>query len=231
MKKKNPKIIIIIVITVIIVSIIGVYFLFKVKKTKPDNTIFQTPKTEIEVKDKQQDNKIALTKEFKNNDHNFSFRYPENWQVMETKGDKNVTEPLKREEIAKLRLPAEKEQATDDLTLVVLRFVIEPERKIKTSDDWYNYIKEKVDKFIAIKDLSEKVGYKLISLNKTDDINGHFAVREDYYLSGDIRGEDFYLYNGKDFYQFVFEVVGQKYDNYTSVIEEIVKSVVVSTSK
>lgn len=212
----------------IIVIIVGLgaggYILMKKnKKNTPVTNEVSIPPEAIDVTSSP----ITDTNQtFTNSDHGLSFKYPASWKTEDLGGEKNVTEPLVRENIFFIYDPIDSnkpDQKEAKATLKALRFVVEPDVKISSEDDWYQYIKGKVDNFIANKTLVDETGYQLISLEKVDEVNGRYTVYEDYTLENDVRGRDYYIY-AKDLYQFIFEAKTIYFDKYTSMLEQIVGS-------
>lgn len=221
----KPYMIVVIIILIIGLGI-GVYFLIK-KSGKKEPVQQNTPA----LQSGSQENipkESELTQEFKNDDLKLSLKYPKNWQTKDLGGDKNVKEPLVRENIFFAYDPVNSQSDSSQANLKVLRFVPEPDKKINSQDDWYNYIKGKVDDYISNAEVVGETGYKFISLDKVEDINGHYTVREDYNLKDNVRGRDYYIY-AQDIYQFIFECVENNFNSYSPIFEQIVKSFSVSS--
>ena len=138
----------------------------------------------------------------------------------------DITAPLTRQELADIYEPS-KTQGSISASGKLLRFVMEDKSIIKSQDDWYDYIKEKIDALVADEDMIKETNYKFISLEKIDDIDGHYAVREDYTDRENLRGRDFYIFND-DIYQFVFESNINVFDNYISIFDKIAASLKLS---
>jgi len=216
----KPYVVIIIVVLVIALGV-GGYFWMKKNNSKNTSTS-EKPALEKNGSSALDSSPTDLSQEFLSASHGVSFKYPSLWKSKDIDGDKNVTSPLTRENIAYLYEPVSSSDKALS-TMELLRFVIEPNETIKSVDDWYNYIKAKVDKFVGQKDLTDEVGYNLISLEKVDDINGKWTVREDYTLKDNVRGRDYYIYTG-DIYQFVFEVNQSDFTSYEQLFKNIAYS-------
>jgi len=219
---KNKLSTIVIVVIAIIIIGLGGYLLFK--KYKSDNSNSQNTQnqsTENTSAEKSPD-ATKNEKEFKNDLHKLSFNYPADWNVIDVKDVQTITQPLTREDVASLY--KNDENSKEIISLKLLRFVIEPNVKIANSDDWYNYIKGKVNNYITLKEITDATGYQLIAVEKTSDINGHYISREDYNLKNNIKGQDYYINNGQEMYQFVFECIGDQFNNYAETIKNIVNS-------
>lgn len=229
----------IIIPIIILVLLAGGYFYWKQKNEKniiADNSKTITNNKTISNDDiKNQisamkenvpnDSKIT-TKDFSNPDHNITLKYPDNWQEKDLGGAKNITEPLTRENIAYFYVSIS--QLGDDPTsslvnVKLLRFSLgDDANNIQTSDDWYNYIKKKVDDFIANKTLS--ANYQFTSLESGQKIDGKWIVEENYTENNLLRGKDYYIFNDRDMYQFVTKAPIEYFDAYFPQIETIVNS-------
>lgn len=211
---------------------IGGYYL--INKNKDKNTASNANATPSLVSTVAPTDAITVTSSpstnvdqtFTNPDHKISFQYPGSWKIEDLGGEKNVTEPLTRENIFFAYDPIDPnklDQKQAKATLKLLRFVLEPGTNINSLDDWYQYVKGKIDSFASNQTLIDETGYNLISLEKVNDINGHFAVRENYALKDSVKGSDYYIY-ANDLYQFVFEAKEIYYDKYQSMLEQIINS-------
>lgn len=208
--------IIIVLLLVVIVGFAAYYFMKNKKISTNLSTIKYEPKTPTQ---------LDADKEYKNNSYNLTLKYPSNWQSSDLGGQKNVTEPLTAENIIYLYDPILPNNDKNlGASVKVFRFVKEENNNIKSADDWLNYIKEKVDNFIADKEFTDKINYKLISLQKIDEVNGHWVVREDYTRESNIRGRDFYIYIGNDFYQLISKCEQKSYDKYSTIFDKIEQS-------
>lgn len=197
----------------------GVYYLVKLSKQSEQSSPEENISYSQDVPSQPEFNQ-----EYKNEDHHLSLKYHQAWKTKDLGGEKNVTTPLVRENIIFLYDPIDPDKEDEvGASLKLLRFVLEPEKKIESADDWYDYVKEKVDDFIADKELTEEIGYKLISLEKHNDINGYWVIQEDYKRKDNLRGRDFYIY-AEDLYQFVCKSNQDNFDFYSSYFEEIVNS-------
>lgn len=175
---------------------------------------------------KPEEKETIKTKTFTNSDHGISLTYPESWQETDLGGDKNVTEQLARENIAYFYRADTQTQENDPTSSLVnvklLRFYLGKDHQINTSDDWYKYIKEKVDEYIAEPKLSSN--YELKNLEVGDKIDGKWTIVEDYIENEVEKGKDYYIFNGDEIYQFVTHTPEKYYDNYFPEIETVVDS-------
>jgi len=202
-----------ILIFILIIVLAGVaYYYFKKSKTNNVEVKYVQPTAINE----------SVDTTFKNDTYKISFMYPGVWKSQDLGGDKNITEPLIAENITYFIDPS-RDDSKIGASLKVLKYVLEPDKKIKTSDDWYKYIKARSDQFATQKDLIDEIGYKLISLDKLSDINGHFVVRENYTRKDNVRGQDFYVYAG-NLYQFIFKCNTDTYDIYSPIFDKVIKS-------
>lgn len=166
------------------------------------------------------------TKIYTNSDHKITMKYPESWKTTDLGGDKNVTEPLLRENIVYLYDPENLENKKDvqstKVGINVLRFV--PENKdINSPDDWFNYVKEKVDDYTGT--LGKLNDYIAISVTKTE-VDGKWAAVEEYFEPSAIRSRDFYIYNPdkKEFYQLITWAPKDLYDQFLPYFDLIINS-------
>ncbi len=181
-----------ILIGLIIIGLgIGGYFIYKnIKKTNNKNS--------------NQETISALL--YTNANHNLTIKYPSNWIAKDLGGEKNITTPLTREEVIYFydptTLPSDNNILNATTSARVIRYKLSDDTKITSEDDWYNYIKAQVDKYISEK--AQASGYTSISVDKKT-IDGKWAVEENYYEPADTRGQDEYIYNPKnnEFYQIV----------------------------
>lgn len=166
------------------------------------------------------------TKEFTNSDHKITISYPANWQEKDLGGDKNVTDPLTRENIAFFYLPGTEVSKNDFASSLVsaksLRFVLSSDTKINSQDDWYNYIDKLVKDYQNNSILSSD--YQLLSLDNGDKIDNKYVVVENYIEQDTSRGKDYYIYNNGELYQFVTKAPKAYYDKFSPYIEKIVNS-------
>lgn len=157
---------------------------------------------------------------FENKDHKITLEYPSSWQFADLGGPKNVSEALNRENIGYFYTTDENKYGVV-AGIKLLRFVIESDVKIQNENDWYDYIKIKVDDFLSNKELSEN--YTLIDLKISDPIDGKYVV-EEIYTEDEYNGRDIYIYNGADFYQFVSLIQPEYNEIYSDVVGRIIKS-------
>lgn len=226
-------------IIIIILAVAGGFYYrwYNLNKSQKDNT-----QTTSDSKENSQETaeliqktieKIAptpnsdlSTKEFTNTDHDITIKYPDDWISADLGGDKNVTEPLKRENIGFFYLPNSEVREENPNTAIVsvklIRFVVEDGITINSADDWYDYIKKKIDDFIASPVLS--ANYEFKGLNKSEIFSGKFVVIEDYVENNLITGKDYYVYQKGQLYQFVTKAPNAYFSQYVSIIEKIVQS-------
>lgn len=215
---------------VIVILGIGGYFVYTkyFKKTSDEtsqkatlSTTTNSPTASASVTD----NSSPQSKTFKNNDLGVELSYASDWTYIDLGGIKNVTEPLVRENVAYFQIA--NENADDTLANVkLLRFVLEDDANIQTKDDWYNYIKEKVDAFVENTTLS--ANYEPVSLEIANDIDNKFTVEEKYIEDDKYTGKDIYIYNGSDFYQFVTKIKSDLISKYQSSLDAIINSLKIS---
>jgi hypothetical protein len=220
----------ILIIVLIGLGIGGYYFFNKSKNNAATGTLVtpvlaptEAPADAITVTSSPN---VNVDQTFSNSDYKIIFQYPGSWKNEDLGGEKNVTEPLTRENVFFIYDPidsSKSDQKQAKATLKLLRFVLESNVSINSADDWYNYIKEKVDNFVGNKTLIDETGYNLISLDKVNDINGNYTVRENYTLKDNVKGSDYYIY-AKDLYQFVFEAKEIYFDKYQTMLDQIVNS-------
>ena len=221
----KPSVVVIIIVLIIGLGI-GGYFWMKAGKKNSETENVKTPElqeTTASNNPQGDSSKVDFSEVFKNDDLKISLKYPKGWKTKDLGGDKNVTEPLVRENVLFVYDPVDPTSEQAKASLKFLRFVLENGIKINSGDDWYNYVKDKVNKFTEQTDLVSEVGYKLISLEKVKDINGHFAVREDYTLKDNVRGRDYYIY-ATDIYQYVFETLESNFNYYQPIFDTIAQS-------
>lgn len=165
------------------------------------------------------------TKEFKNADHKLSLTYPESWQQKDLGGEKNVTTVLQRENIGFFYLPdseTDKNEVSSAIVSVkLLRFPL-GDLSIKSQSEWYSYIKQKVDDFVADTVLSQN--YQLLSLENGEVIDGKYVIVENYLENQLIQGKDYYIFAGSEMYQFVTKAPKAYADKFLPEIATIVKS-------
>ncbi|MCL5794836.1 MAG: hypothetical protein M1338_00540 [Patescibacteria group bacterium] len=166
------------------------------------------------------------TKNFTNNAHKISLAYPDNWQEKDLGGDKNVTDPLKRENIGFFYLPQSEATkgsfASALVSVKLLRFVTDSNSKINSEVDWYNYINTMVQNYIG--DTTLSADYQFVSLDKAENIDDKFTVVENYIEKGVLQGKDYYIYANGEFYQFVSHAPKENFGMILPYIEEIVRS-------
>lgn len=212
MKKKLSWIILLIVLLVAG----GYYFYWKNanKQFKP-----------IPPKDVKSSGEIK-TSTYTNSDHKLTLNYPDGWKTADLGGDKNITAPLMRENIVFIYDPAnlkdKKDVTSAQVSTKVLRFVVEKDKKINSEDDWYSYIKQKVDDYAAT--LGKENNYTLLSLHAT--AFAWWAIEERYYEPAEIQGRDLYIYNQKknEFYQIVNKAPKDLYDKFLPYFDLTINS-------
>jgi len=177
---------------------------------------------------KTSDTKNVVTQVFSSADHKLSLNYPKIWNATDLGGDKNVKTPSTMESVQLFyddkNLLDKSDPVSVKVSAELLRFVIEDIAKIESTDDWFNYIKNKVDKFISITELSSN--YNLVKLEKIDNIDGKFTISETY-TQGDFDGKDVYIYNSqaKEFYQLVTKTPKGYYSKFKSFFDTIILSI------
>lgn len=205
---------------IIIVLILGSVYYFNNKNTdnNPDyvtNKLKELKKSDIKLK------------EFKNDSHQLTINYPEDWYQLDLGGAKNVTTPLMEENIILFFDPKEGEDPqTNPLasaSVKIKRYVIETDQNIKSKDEWFAYIKAKADTYQK-SELATNNQYQLISLALRDDINNKWAVEENYQEQGTMRGKDIYIFNDREFYQLVCLTKQIVYTGYEPYIKAIIDS-------
>jgi len=203
------------VIPIIILAGVGGYYAYWKISSKPF-----TPSAPKEVSSAD----AIKTNVFTNSDHKITIKYPEGWEKSDLGGDKNVTEPLLRENIVYFYDPANLENKKDvqstKVGVNVLRFVSES-KDINSADDWFNYIKKKVDDYTET--LGKLNDYTGISVTKSE-VNGKWAVIEEYYEPSSTRSRDFYIYNPdkNDFYQIITWAPKDLYDQFLPYFDLII---------
>lgn len=233
--KDNNRMQIVVILVIILAILVGVYFWmnnkFPSSESEKLSEVEKIKKTIEQIKPPQEisqdtDFQQAKMKDFTNQDHNITGKYPADWQEADLGGDKNVATPLTRENIGFFYLPdsevSQKDPATSIVSVKLLRFVLEEDVKIKSHDDWYDYIKAKVDEFIANPTLSSS--YQLINLSKGEKIDNKWTVVEDYIENDLVIGKDFYIFNQDEFYQFVTKAPKDYFSKFLPLIEETVNS-------
>jgi len=217
------------IVIVIVILAVGGYFLYKKYFKKSDqNTTSQTTTSASVIPSPTSSNtdvNNTLSKTFTNNDLGVTLSYSSDWLYIDLGGNKNVTEPLVRENVAYFQI-ANENDADTLANLKLLRFVIEPEVSIESEDEWFDYIKGKVDAFVT--DTTLSADYKPVSVNVVDNIDGKYTVEEKYIEQGEYTGRDIYIYNGSDFYQFVSKIKTNLLDKYESSLNAIINSVKIS---
>ncbi|OGD67094.1 hypothetical protein A3F08_00855 [Candidatus Berkelbacteria bacterium RIFCSPHIGHO2_12_FULL_36_9] len=208
------------IIAVIILAGLGIYFYYYQNGVNKSITSDDSVKF-VELTPDVKNEEI----EFKDDNYELSFKYPETWLEKDLEGEKNVTAPLTSETIGYLYDSANKKDEIG-ASIKLLRFVLEENKTINSSDEWFNYIMDKVNTFTAQTDLVKDLGYELISLEKVADINGRWVIREDYKRKNNIRGRDYYIYAG-DLYQFVFKSLDSSFGQYSSIFDNIAKSFII----
>jgi len=210
------KILIWVIPIIVLVGAGGYYAYWKI-----NNKPF-TPSAPKEVSSPEE----IKTKIYTNSDHKITIKYPESWRNADLGGDKNITEPLTRENIVYFydpeNLADKKDVQSAKVGVNVLRFV--PENKdIATADDWFNYIKKKVDDYTDT--LGKLNDYTSISVTPSE-INGKWAVVENYYEPTATRSRDFYIYNPdkNEFYQLITWAPRDLYDKFLPYFDLIVNS-------
>jgi hypothetical protein len=222
MKKKNYWLIVSITLLVVLIAAVGVYYFYWQKNNK-----VYTPKSPQTVKSQDE----IKTAEYNNAEYGISLNYPADWKQSYLGGDRNVTEPLTRENIVFLYDPNNLKDKSDltsaQVSAKVLRFVTEQDAAINSQDEWFKYIKSKVDDYITT--FSQQRGYSLISLTPTT-INGLWAVEEKYYEPSDIQSRDLYIYNKNkgEFYQIVTHAPKSIYDKSAPYLDLIINSFKIS---
>lgn len=229
MKNRNNWVIFVVVFLVIAAGA-GYYFWQKDKTTESENSKTETKKIEEAIKkvSPNPDSTESIgEKTFENTDHNITITYPDNWKEADLGGDKKVTDPMTRENIAYFYLP-DSETATNNpgsaiVSVKLLRFVLEDGTTINNIDDFYNYIKAKIDDFVGNPLLSS--GYELKSLEKSTSIDGKSVVVENYVEDNLITGKDYYISAKGELYQFVTKAPSTYYEKFVPQIEKIVNSI------
>lgn len=205
---------------VILILLIGTIYYFRDKESNDQPEYVKNKLNELK------DSEIKL-KKYKNDLHKLTISYPENWQQLDLGGDKNVTEPLKAENIILFfDSKADVDPSASPLASAstkIKRYVIEQDRQINSQDSWFDYIKEKVD-IAKDSDIAQVSGYQLTSLNQHDDINGLWAVEENYTESDDIKGRDIYLFDDDQLYQIICTAKQVVFDSYQPYFEAVINS-------
>jgi hypothetical protein len=206
---------------VIILLILTTFYYFQIKKSSnSDQKLISNKVNEL------QSNTIS-EKVFTNTDHKLTINYPEKWLMLDLGGDKNVTDPLKVENIIMFFDNKEGQDPTQNLvssaSAKIIRFIIEKDSKILSSDDWLGYIQAKIEASKSTQ-IAQENEYNLISLEKHTDINGNWAVEENYTETSDLRGRDIYIYNNGEFYQIICKTKIALYEPYTRYFDLIINS-------
>lgn len=209
------------IILIILIIIIGIIYYFKVV----DNS--SNPANKADKKLSEVKTATITTKDYLNDSHKLTIKYPENWYQKDLGGDKNITKPLTMENIimffdAEEGTDPESNSPSASASVKINRFVLEASKSINSQDDWYSYIEEKVN-VAKESDIAKENGYQYISLTKHDDINGKWAIEEKYRENDEMMGKDIYLFNNGngEFYQLVCrskEVVFGDYQKYFDTI-------------
>lgn len=205
---------------VILILLCGSIYYFNNKKSgNPDY---------VENKLKELENSEIKLKEYKSDLHKITISYPENWQTLDLGGNKNVTEPLKAENIILFFDPKEDADPTTDpsasASVKIKRYVIEKDRQITSQDDWFNYIKGKID---ATKesDTAKAAGYQLVSVANHDKVNNLWAVEENYTEADEMKARDIYLFHDGDLYQLICKSKQVVFNNYEPYFNSIIDSI------
>lgn len=221
-KIKTTNFLLSILIILIIAS--GLIYYFKVMNDSTDSGN-KADKKLTEVK-----NATVITKDYINDLHKLTIKYPENWYQKDLGGDKNIIEPLTMENIimffdAEEGSDPESDNPSASASVKINRFVLELGKSINSQDDWYNYIKEKVD-VAKESEIAKQNGYQFISLIKYDDINGKWAVEENYRENDEMMGEDIYIFNNGsgEFYQLVCRSKEIAFADYQKYFDTIIDS-------
>lgn len=205
------------VIPIIILVGLGGYYAYWKISNKPF-----TPSAPKEVSSSSE----IKTKVYTNSDHKLTIKYPESWKNADLGGDKDITEPLLRENIVYFYDPENLENKKDaqsaKVAVNILRFVSE-NKDINTSDDWFNYIKKKIDDYTNT--LGKLNDYANISVTK-GEVNGKWAVVEEYTEPDTTRSRDFYIYNPdkNEFYQLITWAPKDLYDKFLPYFDSIINS-------
>lgn len=217
------------IVIIVLIIAVGGYFLYKKYFQKSDKNTTSKTTTSASMSptstSSNTDTGKNLSKTFTNNDLGVTLSYSSEWLYIDLGGNKNVTEPLVRENVAYFQIANENEDDTM-ANLKLLRYVIEPDISIDSEDDWYDYINDKVDNFIADETLS--ADYEPVSVDLVENIDGKYTVEEKYIEQGIYTGKDIYIYNGSDFYQFVSKIKTTLLDKYESSLDAIINSLKIS---
>ncbi|MCL5795609.1 MAG: hypothetical protein M1338_04635 [Patescibacteria group bacterium] len=222
MSKRNYWPVISIILAIVVLIAAGIYIFYWQKNSKIYN-----PKPPQIVSSPDE----IKTAQYTNAEYGITANYPFSWKQSYLGGDKNVTEPLKRENIVFLydpnNLKYENDPISAQVSAKILRFVVEQDKQINFQEDWLNYIKSKVDDYIAT--FASERGYSLISLSSTN-INGLWAVEEKYLEPSDIQSRDLYIYNKSkhEFYQIITKAPKAIYDKAYPYLDLIVSSFKIS---
>lgn len=217
----------VLIVVILLVLAVGGYFLYRYyngEKTKQDNgkVDSQLSQENLGNEPKLENSENTGLKNFKNDDLGLELSYDMQWEYIDLGGEKNVTEPLVRENVAYFQIA----NTGDDKTLAnvkLLRFVLEDNINITDENDWYDYIKNKIDNFVANEELSSN--YQLTDVKIIDKLADKFSVEETYIEDDQYQGKDIYIYNGSEFYQFVTKIRKDLIQDYTNIVDEIVKSI------
>lgn len=218
----NKNYTVIIILVIIILALVG-FIWWNSQQPKGSEAIIKEVIKDIDIVSDL--SKIA-SKEFINSDHKITLNYPENWQEKDLGSEKNITEALKRENIAFFYLPGTQVSSNDFTTSLVsvklLRFVLAPDTKINSQGDWYNYIDKLVKEYQNNPVLSSD--YQLLSLDKGEKIDNKYVIVENYLEQNSSRGKDYYIYADGELYQFVTKSPKDYFDKFSPYIEKIVTS-------
>lgn len=205
------------IIPIIILLAAGGYYFYWKNTNKPFKP---TPPEEVKSGEE------IKTTVYTNSDHKLTIKYPENWETADLGGEKNINEPLIRENIVFIYDPANLKDKNNvesaEVSAKVLRFISES-KDINSADAWFNYVKSKVDDYAA--NLGQLNNYSLIALDKTE-VNGKWAVEEKYYEPSTSQSRDIYIYNKEknEFYQIITRAPKDLYDQFLPYFDLIINS-------
>lgn len=164
---------------------------------------------------------------FSSAENKLNLNYPGDWKTKDLGGDKQIKEPNTPENVVFVydpkNLKYQDDLASAQVSVKILRFVPEDSVKINSGDDWFNYIKAKVDSYIE--GLGKVFNYSLISLSKTL-VNDFFAVEEKYTQPETVQARDLYIYNqaSNEFYQIITKAPKDLYDKFLPYFDLVVSS-------